>query len=99
MPKTGSSMAVLFRLHYLDAGVLDWDKNRVLRLAGLTKLTVEELGAWLGCREGELERYMQRGQLPGTLCILMTLAERWTDNLKFGVNQKPVFPSLPHDRP
>lgn len=94
-----SPMAALFRLHYLDAGILDWDCNRVRRLAGLMKLTIDELGAWLGCREGELERYMGRGQLPATLCILMTLAERWTDNLKFGVNQKPVFPHIYNDRP
>lgn len=99
MSKIGSPMAALFRLHYLDAGVLDWDKNRVRRLCGLTKLTTEELGAWLGCREGELDKHMQKGQLPGTVCILMTLAERWVDSVKFGVNQKPVFPHFPNDRP
>lgn len=97
MPKTGANpMATLFRLHYLDVGVLDWDRNRVRRLAGIMRLSIAELGAWLGCRENEMERYMDRGVFPGTVCILMTLAEQWSDNLKLGMRHKPIFPELPN---
>lgn len=95
MAKPSSPMAALFRLHYLDSGVLDWDNARIKRLAGLTRLSIAELGAWLGCREGELEKHMDRGQLPGTICILMTLAEQWRDSVKLGMAHKPVFPELP----
>lgn len=58
--------------------VKKWDRDRVLRLCGLLKLTRYELASLIALPHKDMEIYFKQGVFPGPVCLLLTLLENST---------------------
>ena len=70
--------SLLIDLHYKEIGLQDrWDLRRSDRLCSLLNVTWRELSSMMMVPHEDMEKYRDKSQFPGSVCILMTLIENY----------------------
>jgi hypothetical protein len=61
--------------HYNKVRRSCWNRARVVRLCQMLGTNHEALGLMMGCRPGDMTRYLKENKLPGTACYVLELWE------------------------